>query len=329
MDNCTHPIPESSIYDMAGALANAERAANILETWMTNTRQCNDKALALVVAAVATAAGAVFEHVQDLSDSDSSSDNPVLEVGSEVENKIEDEVESRDNDKDDADADADDEHDETNEDGPDTPSVENSGAEDLPRVTPAPTANTGKRATPASDPVIDKVAARASSNRALLKTMKVVAAGEASREQLDFFQQHIDELEKEQEASAANTRSKKPRLAEEKTQSLKRSSIDVDPQSLTDSSILDLTAQAQSDRRFKNTLKTVAAGDATQDQLDTLQTRIEEAQSKNNQGVSSRKRKGQTKDKKSTKKRREEGRRYYNGIVFQDQNFKLQGDVKR
>ena len=287
---------------MAGALANVERAANILETWMTNTRQRNDKALALVVAAVATAAGAVFEHVQDLSDSDSSSDNPVLEVDSEAENRIEDEVESKDNDKDDADAD--DEHDETNEDGPDTPSVENSGAEDLPRVTPAPTANTGKRATPASDPVIDKVAARASSNRALLKTLKVVAAGEASREQLDFFQQHIDELEKEQEAPAANTRSKKPRLAEEKTQSLKRSSIDVDPQSLTDSSILDLTAQAQSDRRFKNTLKAVAAGDATQDQLDTLQTRIEEAQSKNNQGVSSRKRKGQMKDKKSTKKRR-------------------------
>ena len=287
---------------MAGALANAERAANILETWMTNTRQRNDKALALVIAAVATAAGAVFEHVQDLSDSDSSSDNPVLEVDSEAENRIEDEVESKDNDKDDADAD--DEHDETNEDGPDTPSVENPGAEDLPRVTLAPTANTGKRATPASDPVIDKVAARASSNRALLKTLKVVAAGEASREQLDFFQRHIDELEKEQEAPAANTRSKKPRLAEEKTQSLKRSSIDVDPQSLTDSSILDLTAQAQSDRRFKNTLKAVAAGDATQDQLDTLQTRIEEAQSKNNQGVSSRKRKGQTKDKKSTKKRR-------------------------
>ncbi|KAF2033213.1 hypothetical protein EK21DRAFT_86632 [Setomelanomma holmii] len=52
-------------------------------------------------------------------------------------------------------------------------------------------------AKPAEDPVIHKLAARASGNPELKEVMSVVAADEASKEQLQMFQDHIDELKAE------------------------------------------------------------------------------------------------------------------------------------
>ncbi|EMD89926.1 hypothetical protein COCC4DRAFT_56097 [Bipolaris maydis ATCC 48331] len=48
--------------------------------------------------------------------------------------------------------------------------------------------------SPAPDPVIHMLAARAGTDPALKAVMKIVAAGEASKEQLEFFQTHINEL---------------------------------------------------------------------------------------------------------------------------------------
>jgi hypothetical protein len=49
-------------------------------------------------------------------------------------------------------------------------------------------------ATPAPDPVIHMLAARAGTDPELKAVMKIVAAGQASKEQLEFFQTHINEL---------------------------------------------------------------------------------------------------------------------------------------
>lgn len=49
-------------------------------------------------------------------------------------------------------------------------------------------------ATPAPDPVIHMLAARAGTDPELKAVMKIVAAGHASKEQLEFFQTHINEL---------------------------------------------------------------------------------------------------------------------------------------
>ncbi|KAF1833823.1 hypothetical protein BDW02DRAFT_569687, partial [Decorospora gaudefroyi] len=48
--------------------------------------------------------------------------------------------------------------------------------------------------TPAPDPVIHMLAARAGTDPELKAVMKIVAAGNASKEQLEFFQTHISEL---------------------------------------------------------------------------------------------------------------------------------------
>ena len=48
--------------------------------------------------------------------------------------------------------------------------------------------------TPAPDPVIHMLAARAGTDPELKAVMKIVAAGSASKEQLEFFQTHINEL---------------------------------------------------------------------------------------------------------------------------------------
>ncbi|KAF1941562.1 hypothetical protein EJ02DRAFT_455080 [Clathrospora elynae] len=48
--------------------------------------------------------------------------------------------------------------------------------------------------TPAPDPVIHMLAARAGTDPELKAVMKIVAAGHASKEQLEFFQTHINEL---------------------------------------------------------------------------------------------------------------------------------------
>lgn len=57
---------------------------------------------------------------------------------------------------------------------------------------PAPTP--GPASTPAPDPVIHMLAQRAGVDPQLKSVMKIVAAGQASKEQLEFFQTHINEL---------------------------------------------------------------------------------------------------------------------------------------
>ena len=52
----------------------------------------------------------------------------------------------------------------------------------------------GPASTPAPDPVIHMLAARAGTDPELKAVMKIVAAGQASKEQLEFFQTHINEL---------------------------------------------------------------------------------------------------------------------------------------
>jgi hypothetical protein len=67
---------------------------------------------------------------------------------------------------------------------------------------PAPQTNQ----TPAPDPVIHMLAQRAGQDPELKAVMKIVAAGQASKEQLEFFQGHINELtnllQKQKEAAA-------------------------------------------------------------------------------------------------------------------------------
>ncbi|KAJ6196865.1 hypothetical protein J3E72DRAFT_244439 [Bipolaris maydis] len=62
----------------------------------------------------------------------------------------------------------------------------------FPQVAPPPPAPPAP--SPAPDPVIHMLAARAGTDPALKAVMKIVAAGEASKEQLEFFQTHINEL---------------------------------------------------------------------------------------------------------------------------------------
>ncbi|GAB1734969.1 hypothetical protein NU219Hw_g45t1 [Hortaea werneckii] len=59
----------------------------------------------------------------------------------------------------------------------------------------SPTPQPGQKANP--DPVIGRLAARASSNPELKVLMKEVAAGNASAQQLGVFQKHIDELQRQ------------------------------------------------------------------------------------------------------------------------------------
>ncbi|KAI8937680.1 hypothetical protein NX059_005381 [Plenodomus lindquistii] len=69
----------------------------------------------------------------------------------------------------------------------------------------APSAPTS---APAPDPVIHMLAARAGTDPELKAVMKIVAAGQASKEQLEFFQSHINELTgilAKQKAEAAKT----------------------------------------------------------------------------------------------------------------------------
>ncbi|EFQ87919.1 hypothetical protein PTT_16373 [Pyrenophora teres f. teres 0-1] len=60
----------------------------------------------------------------------------------------------------------------------------------FPQAAPPPQAP----AAPAPDPVIHMLAARAGTDPELKAVMKIVAAGSASKEQLEFFQTHINEL---------------------------------------------------------------------------------------------------------------------------------------
>ncbi|KAF2709711.1 hypothetical protein K504DRAFT_455396 [Pleomassaria siparia CBS 279.74] len=62
---------------------------------------------------------------------------------------------------------------------------------------PAPQANTAPpraNTAPAPDPVIHMLAQRAGTDPELKAVMKIVAAGQATKEQLEFFQSHISEL---------------------------------------------------------------------------------------------------------------------------------------
>ncbi|KAJ4982779.1 hypothetical protein SVAN01_11738, partial [Stagonosporopsis vannaccii] len=59
---------------------------------------------------------------------------------------------------------------------------------------PPPQTTPGPASTPAPDPVIHMLAARAGTDPELKAVMKIVAAGQASKKQLEFFQTHINEL---------------------------------------------------------------------------------------------------------------------------------------
>ncbi|EAT92118.2 hypothetical protein SNOG_00623 [Parastagonospora nodorum SN15] len=61
-------------------------------------------------------------------------------------------------------------------------------------VQKAPPPTPGPASTPAPDPVIHMLAQRAGVDPELKSVMKIVAAGQASKEQLEFFQSHINEL---------------------------------------------------------------------------------------------------------------------------------------
>jgi hypothetical protein len=82
---------------------------------------------------------------------------------------------------------------------------------------PAPTP--GPASTPAPDPVIHMLAQRAGVDPELKSVMKIVAAGQASKDQLEFFQTHINELtavlakqkEEAAKASKASTASATPK----------------------------------------------------------------------------------------------------------------------
>ncbi|ORY19855.1 hypothetical protein BCR34DRAFT_595300 [Clohesyomyces aquaticus] len=74
----------------------------------------------------------------------------------------------------------------------------------IPKPTP-PAASSGST-TPAPDPVIHMLAQRAGTDPELKAVMKIVAAGQATKEQLEFFQGHINELtqilQRQKEAAA-------------------------------------------------------------------------------------------------------------------------------
>jgi hypothetical protein len=76
-------------------------------------------------------------------------------------------------------------------------------------VQKAPAPTPGPASTPAPDPVIHMLAQRAGVDPELKSVMKIVAAGQASKDQLEFFQTHINELtavlakQKEEAAKAA------------------------------------------------------------------------------------------------------------------------------
>ncbi|KAF1913886.1 hypothetical protein BDU57DRAFT_558825 [Ampelomyces quisqualis] len=76
-------------------------------------------------------------------------------------------------------------------------------------VQKAPAPAPGPASTPAPDPVIHMLAQRAGVDPELKSVMKIVAAGQASKEQLEFFQTHINELtavlakQKKEEAAKA------------------------------------------------------------------------------------------------------------------------------
>jgi hypothetical protein len=61
-------------------------------------------------------------------------------------------------------------------------------------VQKAPLPTPGPASTPAPDPVIHMLAQRAGVDPELKAVMKIVAAGQASKDQLEFFQTHINEL---------------------------------------------------------------------------------------------------------------------------------------
>jgi len=61
-------------------------------------------------------------------------------------------------------------------------------------VQKAPAPTPGPASTPAPDPVIHMLAQRAGVDPELKSVMKIVAAGQASKDQLEFFQTHINEL---------------------------------------------------------------------------------------------------------------------------------------
>ncbi|KAF2254597.1 hypothetical protein BU26DRAFT_514478 [Trematosphaeria pertusa] len=88
---------------------------------------------------------------------------------------------------------------------PNTPQQRPSQPKPPPPKAPAPAPNT-KTPTPAPDPVIHMLAQRAGQDPELKAVMKIVAAGQATKEQLEFFQGHISELtnilQKQKEAAA-------------------------------------------------------------------------------------------------------------------------------
>ncbi|KAF2132321.1 hypothetical protein P153DRAFT_415851 [Dothidotthia symphoricarpi CBS 119687] len=63
-----------------------------------------------------------------------------------------------------------------------------------PKPVAVPQTPTPATSTPAPDPVIHMLAARAGTDPELKAVMKIVAAGQATKEQLEFFQIHIQEL---------------------------------------------------------------------------------------------------------------------------------------
>jgi hypothetical protein len=80
-------------------------------------------------------------------------------------------------------------------------------------VQKAPAPIPGPASTPAPDPVIHMLAQRAGVDPELKSVMKIVAAGQASKDQLEFFQTHINELtavlakQKEEAAKASKAAS--------------------------------------------------------------------------------------------------------------------------
>jgi hypothetical protein len=80
-------------------------------------------------------------------------------------------------------------------------------------VQKAPAPTPGPASTPAPDPVIHMLAQRAGVDPELKSVMKIVAAGQASKDQLEFFQTHINELtavlakQKEEAAKASKAAS--------------------------------------------------------------------------------------------------------------------------
>ncbi|KAF2738373.1 hypothetical protein EJ04DRAFT_509547, partial [Polyplosphaeria fusca] len=75
-----------------------------------------------------------------------------------------------------------------------------------PKPPPPPRPQPTKPTTPAPDPVIHMLAQRAGTDPQLKSVMKIVAEGRATKEQLEFFQGHIQELtdilQKQKEAAA-------------------------------------------------------------------------------------------------------------------------------